>query len=115
MALTDSSVKDNANSIQDTVKATVDNLRQMYDQMLQANQEAFGQIAEGTRIQNALQWGAVPRPKDILADLRDQITRFRKWRSELEQLSGRGVPCALLQQLEQAGPQAEPLLRGILS
>ena len=90
------------------------NMKQVYDQLLQQNQSAMGDVTQGTRVQNAIQWGAIPTSKDILGDMRQMLNKFRKWRNSLAALAKRGVPFALLQQLEAAGPEAEPLLQGIM-
>lgn len=92
----------------------VSNMRQIYDQFQSQNESLMGDITQGVRTQDALQFGVSPGPGAMISDLKDQIRRFRTFRSELEQLGRRGVPFALIQQLEQAGMQAEPLARTLL-
>lgn len=91
----------------------VSSMRQMYDQFYQQNQSAMGDITQGVRVSDQMQFGNVPTSRDLLGDIRDQVTKFERWRRELGQLAHK-VPYALIQQLEAAGPTAEPIIRGLL-
>lgn len=86
----------------------------------QQNQQAFGTLFQGpfvnsARVQNRLQFGGRLTGHDLLADIKAQVSQFRQWRRALGQLQRRGVPYDLLQQIMQAGPQALPEVRALLS
>jgi len=98
---------------QDIRQEAIDNMRQVYDEFQQQNEAAFGSITEGVRAQNAMQFGGIPTGRDLLGDIRDQVKNFERWRNELGKVAGR-VPEKLVKQLREAGPSAEPILRGIL-
>lgn len=101
-------------NVQTLAKATIDNMKQVYDELLQKNEAAFGSITDGVRAANALEWSGIPRASDLLKDLQDQVKNFMRWRRELDQLRKRGLPANMLAQLQEAGPEKEGILQGIL-
>lgn len=113
--------KKHAKDIRDTYQQVLQNLQSQYQTFYSQNQNLFGQLFEGpytqsARVQNRLQFGAGPianlNKNDILKDLRSQVTRFSSIQRTIGRLRGRGIPNALLQQIESLGPEeAQKMLK----
>ena len=64
---------------------------------------AFGKLFAGPILSAGFAAGSV---KDLIADLNKQLKDFQDWRKNLDALSARGVPAALMRSLEELGPEA---------
>lgn len=86
------------------------NTKNMYDNFLQQNQAAFGQLFQGPYIQSAivqdrLNWGGMLTKTDLFKDLKQQFVAFENWRRRLNRLRRRGAPEELIGQIAAMGPQ----------
>lgn len=92
-------------------QSTIDSVQQMYDNLLQQNQNIFGQLFQGPQsalIEFRRSWGVAPRPIDLLKDIRGQVFQFQRFERMLNRLRRRGAPPELISQLQQLGPSALP-------
>jgi hypothetical protein len=100
----------------DDLKSAVDNIGQMYQDLLQQNQQQLGTLFQGPFLQSPMQqamreWGVQMKPGDLLRDLRSQVFAFRRFHGTLNRLAARGAPAQLIQQLQQLGPEALPQIQ----
>lgn len=103
------------------IESAVKNLAQIYDTFEQMNKQALGNIAQGPTMQGILgsvfgnindtlrQFGVqIPVPFQILRkDLDQQMTYFRRWRSDLDKLTKKAGPKGfkMVQELQAMGPE----------
>jgi len=116
-------LKDWRANLEDATKqgaeTAVSNLRQMYTDMLSANEQAFGEFAKGPWLTSetfdlAKEWGIEPRVKDLIKDLNMQNNDFRKWRRNLDAVMKKGLPKDLVNEIQKM-PIAEgnPILENL--
>jgi hypothetical protein len=91
----------------------VDNIQNKYTDLLNRNKQIFGQIFQGPFLtspseQAKREWGVMPTGRDLLRDVRSQVTQFQRFQGALNRLSRRGAPVELINQLREAGPEALP-------
>lgn len=84
-------------------------IKQMYQDMLQQNQQAFGTLFQGPFItsafeQNNLNWGQKLNMPALTKDLQSQKNQFDKWNGYLNTLAKRGLPRSFIKQLREMGP-----------
>jgi TP901 family phage tail tape measure protein len=60
-------------------------------------------------------WIDAITPTEILTGLEDQVNALAEWESALNELAARGVPAKIIAQLREMGPDALPLLRGLVA
>jgi hypothetical protein len=112
-------VKESVQKAQAIYTNAAQSLQSMYQSLFQRNESAMGQLFSGPfvqspRTQNRLQWGQKLTGKDLLKDIKSQVSQFRQWRRVLRQLRAKGAPFELLQQIEAAGPSTLPEVRALL-
>jgi hypothetical protein len=100
----------------DNLKTATDNVAQMYDDLLQQNQQFMGTLFQGPFLQSPAQqamreWGVQMKKSDLTKDLKSQITQFQRFEAALNVLRRRGAPLQLIQQLQQLGPSALPQIQ----
>lgn len=105
---------------QKEVTQAAQTLQGEYASAFSQNQSAFGSLFAGpfsqsAPEQNKIQWGGKMTGKDLLHDLRSQVAQFKRWRGLLNRLVKMGVPYALLQQIEAAGPASIDNVTALLS
>lgn len=115
-------------NMQQKIGSAVDNLAQIYDRLEQENEQALGSLFQGPTMQGIFgdvfrqindqlrQFGIqIPVPFDLLQrDMDQQLTYFRRWRSDLDKLMSRGAPLEMINQIRALGPEAIPLIEGLL-
>lgn len=94
-------------------KTAIDNMVSKYQELLQANKEAFGDITQQPLVQNMMTAGVVPKFRDYMGDITSQIKKFSNWRKELTR-GTKLLPKKLLGDIQAAGIEAEPFLAGLL-
>jgi len=100
---------DNAN----TVNQSLDQMVQKYEELKQANETAFGDVTQQPLVQNMMQYGIMPKFRDFMGDITSQVRKFEVWRKDLAR--GRQLlPSNLLAQIQQAGPDSDLFLAGLL-
>lgn len=107
-----------ATSTQTTFQDVLSNVQSMFSNLQQQEQGIFGQLFQGPfmqspQMQNFLQFGGIASGRDLMKDLNSQIKQFGHFHSELNRLSKRGAPSALIQQLMQLGPSALPQIEAL--
>lgn len=112
--------KDAVAAAQKEVTQAAQTLQGEYSSTFSQNQSAFGSLFAGpfsqsAPEQNKIQWGGKLTGKDLLHDLRSQVAQFKRWRGLLNRLVKMGVPFALLQQIEAAGPASIDNVTALLS
>lgn len=110
-----------AKKLREKYQQVLQNLESTYSTFYSKNQNLFGQLFQGPYtqsavVQNRLQFGAGPtanlNKNDLLKDLRSQVRRFSSIQRTIGRLRGRGLPSALLDQIQQLGPEeAQKMLR----
>ena len=90
-----------------TQQDVMSGLQSMYDQILQQNEQAYGQLFQGPYIQspivqNRLQWGGMLTGEDLIKDQRSQLRQFTKFTNEINTLRRRGAPEEFIKQLREA-------------
>lgn len=110
----------NLEQISQNYKTMIGTIQSSFQQFQQQNQQNLGTLFQGpvvtgARMQNNLQFGGKVTGRDLLQDLRAQVSKFRQFRRVLSQLSRRGAPAALIQQINQMGPDALDEARALLS
>jgi len=60
-------------------------------------------------------WMKAMNPDEILTGLSDQVTALETWEAALQSLAQRGVPKEIIRQLREMGPEALPLLQGLVT
>jgi TP901 family phage tail tape measure protein len=99
---------------------TVDNLRNMYIDMENANRQAFGQLFQGPWLTSetfdlAKEWGITPRIQDMIKDLNQQNNQFARWRERLDKLMKRGVPAEFINEIRNMGiEEGSPIIENML-
>lgn len=98
----------------------IQNLRSMYDTMLQDNQTAMGELFQGPWLTSetfdiAKEWGIQPRIQDMIKDLQQQNNVFARWRQSLDRVLKRGLPRGFIDEIRKMGPeQGQAFLDNIL-
>jgi len=107
-------MKDYGKQIADTSKQAmvdvIDNLKSMYQQMQDANTQAFGQLFQGPWLTSqtfdiAKEWGITPRLQDMIKDLKQQNNVFARWRSSLDKIFKKGLPTEFVDEIRKMGPE----------
>lgn len=93
------------------LQSAVSNLESTYDEFLQANESAMGQLFQGPWLTGetfnlAQEWGITPAIQDLNRDLREQLKQFNTWQQSLRAIGSRGAPTELVKMLESLGPDA---------
>lgn len=107
------------NATEQGTETAVSNLRNMYTEMLQANEQAFGQFAQGPWLTSetfdlAKEWGIEPGVKDLIKDLNMQNNDFRKWRRNLDAVMKKGLPKDLVDEIRKMPiEQGNPILENL--
>jgi hypothetical protein len=108
-------------TITQTTTDTINSLKDFYNQLYQANQEAFGQLMQGPFLGGeaadlAKEWGIEPGLSDITKDLNAQTRIFKERMRDIRLLTRRGIPAAALQgMLAGMSPEdAVSLLRNLM-
>ena len=88
----------------------MDNLRSMYDTMLQENQTAMGELFQGPWLTSqtfdiAKEWGIQPRIQDMIKDLQQQNNVFARWRQTLDRVLKKGLPRGFVDEIRKMGPE----------
>jgi len=110
------------------VQTAADNLSNIYDNFRQVNAAGLGSIFGGPTMTGILgnvfsgindmlrQFGVqIPVPFELLQqDMDQQLMYFKRWRGGLDKLMKRGVPLEMIQQIQQLGPSAIPMIEGLL-
>lgn len=85
-------------------------LTDTYNQLLSANQQAFGQLFQGPFFQEfgqlMDQWDIKPKIQDMTKDLQEQLNNFNSFNNDLAAIARRGAPAELVNQLKALGPDA---------
>jgi Phage-related minor tail protein len=95
-----------------SVEQAAANMTNTWNQFLDQNKQAFGELFQGPFFQGetwslAKEWDVKPTMKEINRDLREQLKQFRTWRNTLAAISRkRGVTPELMQELQALGPDA---------
>lgn len=113
------------NKIKQKYQQVLQNLKSQYQSFDSQNQNLFGQLFQGPYTQSAvvqdrLQFGAGPianlNKNDLVKDLRSQVTRFASIQKNVGKLRGKGLPSAMLKEIESLGPEeAQKMLQLINS
>jgi len=115
-------------NMQQKIGSAVDNLTQIYDRFKQENEQALGTIFGGPAMEGVFgdvfrqindllrQFGIqIPVPFELLRrDMDQQLEYFKRWRSDLDKLLARGAPLEMIDQIRALGPEAIPLIEGLL-
>lgn len=101
---------------QATFQDVVQGAQQMYESLLQQNQQNFGTLFSGPFInspamQNYTQWGGKLTGRQLTKDLQSQVRQFREFNNLLTGLARRGAPQELINQLRAMGPAAIQQIR----
>jgi len=110
------------------IEQAVDGIARIYDRFEQINKQAMGSIFGGPTMEGIFgnifsgindllrQFGVqIPVPFDILQrDMDQQLTYFKRWRQGINKLLKRGIPLELVQEIEELGPNAIPMIEGLL-
>lgn len=104
-------VRQATDEVQGVLDSAVQNLENTYDQFLQANESAMGQLFSGPWLNSetfnlAEEWGITPAIQDLNRDLKEQIKSFNSWQGALKSIGARGAPADLVKMLEGLGPDA---------
>jgi TP901 family phage tail tape measure protein len=100
--------------MQQDEQTAVQNMMNTYNQFLDANKAAFGDISTGVRVQDVLQWSGIPRFSDFMGDIKDQVRNFERWRKEIGQ-ARKKLPKEMVAELQAQGLQGEPIIQGLLN
>lgn len=109
-----------AETVQSATQQATQALRSMFSELQQANEQAFGQFAQGPWLTSqtfdlAKEWGITPRIQDLIRDLRLQNQQFAEWRRGLDALFKKGVPTEMIDELRSMGPEeGQPIIDNIL-
>lgn len=120
-------VKQAMDNMNQKIETAVNNLAGIYDKFEQINKSAFS-FFQGPTMQGMLgnlfsglndmlrQFGVqIPVPFAILRqDLDQQMAYFKRWRQGLNKLLARGASVEFVQEIQQMGPNAIPLIEGLL-
>lgn len=111
--------KQNAENAKNALQSITTNLSQFYQNALQENKSAFGQLFNGpfmnsAVMQNRNQFGFGARGKDLVADMFSQVNQFSKFQSSLDKLQQRGAPDELLAQIRELGPEGQKQIDALL-
>jgi hypothetical protein len=102
---------DNSKTLGVTFQDVQSGLMNMANQFKSQEESIFGTLFQGPFtqspfMQNQSQAGYLLSGKDLLKDLKSQVTQFKGFHNELDQLAKRGAPLKLVQQIEALGPAA---------
>lgn len=115
--------------MQEEIQQTVDKLGQTYDQFLDQNKQAFGELFQGPALSGFLgdifrgindtlmQFGqSVPVPIQLInKDLEMQIANFDKLREGYAALLKRGIPQEVVQEIQKMGIAGLPFVQGLVN
>jgi hypothetical protein len=107
---TTAKAKKHAKDIRDTYQQVLQNLQSQYQTFYQQNQNAFGQLFQGPFMQSNMMQSRIGAGegfsgRDIIRDLRSQLSAFRSWRRDLDKLQAKGLPQNLIDQIASLGPE----------
>lgn len=113
----------NQNLVRETVRAqeeAVDNLRRMYMELEQINENLMGELFQGPLLGGeafdlAKEWGITASIDSMIKDTNQAVARFRKIQSGLAKLRKKGMPIEIIQEIQSMAPEdALGMIQGIL-
>lgn len=121
-------VKSAMEDMNKTIETGVGNLAGIYERFKQINEQGMGDVFGGPTMSGILggvfggindllrQFGVqIAVPFSILQQDQDQqMTYFKRWRGGLDKLMKRKVPLDMIQSIEKLGPNAIPMIEGLL-
>lgn len=114
--------KRNAQQISDARRAAVEELSsfliQQYQQIEDQNKQFMGSLFQGDWLTGesarlSEEWGIKPMAKDLLKDMRMQLSEFNKFNSTIAAIAKRGGPPALIEELKAMGPEGMQMLEAL--
>ena len=111
-------MKDMTEALDQAADSAADNMLSRFKELREQSQALMGQLFQGPHLTGewaALRerWNILPKPADLMRDIRLQVNQFKNYQRQLANLRKQGAPAGLIQEVTEQGVDALPMLQAI--